>query len=164
MHKHCPFLEGKIWPASRSWPASSLENSQKRCFTVLRYMFQKYFLPGQEDLCIIFIWLNVSGSINYCMQLKLFFSGLALREGNPAVAWFQQKSLLNLPLFFSTQHYCDAVLKNAIMIQLHHNRHCFITFWTIPWVLKLRGMKGLQEGHRCGSNMLLKNRIMANSI
>jgi len=23
---------------------------------------------------------------------------------------------------------------------------CFITFWTRPWVLKLRGMKGLEEG------------------
>jgi len=28
------------------------------------------------------------------------------------------------------------------MMQFHH--HCFITFWTRPWVLKLRGMKGLQ--------------------
>jgi len=28
------------------------------------------------------------------------------------------------------------------MMQFHH--HCFITFWTRPWVLKPRCMKGLQ--------------------
>jgi len=34
MHKYCHFLEDEIL----SWPASRLENSLKRCFTVLRYM------------------------------------------------------------------------------------------------------------------------------
>jgi len=47
-------------------------------------------------------------------------------------------------------------------MQLHD--HCPITFWARPWVLKLRGMKGLQEGYGCGSNILLKNKITTNKI
>jgi len=29
------------------------------------------------------------------------------------------------------------------MMQFHHH-HCFITFWTRPWVLQLRVMKALE--------------------
>jgi len=45
-----------------------------------------------------------------------------------------------------------------------HPFFTFWTFWTRPWVLKLRGMKGLQEGLGCGSNILLTNRIMINKV
>ena len=36
-------------------------------------MCQKYLLSGKENLCIILIQLNVSGSINCCMQLNTIF-------------------------------------------------------------------------------------------
>jgi len=47
-------LEGEI----SSWPAFRPENSLKRWFTVVRYMCQKYFLSGKENLGIIFILTN----------------------------------------------------------------------------------------------------------
>jgi len=43
-------MEGEI----SSWPAFGPENSLKRCFTVLWYMSQKYFLSGTENLCFLF--------------------------------------------------------------------------------------------------------------
>ena len=106
MDKYC-ICGGENFKLAFLW----LENSLKRCFTVLRSMCHKYFLSGKRNLCIIFIWLNVSGFINCSMQLNSF---LLIGPFLKVNLWFQQKSLLNLPLFFCTQHYCDAVLKNQI--------------------------------------------------
>jgi len=49
------------------------------------HVSKKYFLSGKENLCIIFILLNVSGSINCHMQLHTIFSHLALLKDKPAV-------------------------------------------------------------------------------
>jgi len=71
--------------------------------------------------------------------VKYYLSYMALLEGKPAVVWSQKKSPINLPLF-SAILWCS--LQNAIMMQFHH--HCFVTFWTRPWVLQLTVMKALE--------------------
>jgi len=94
---------------------------------------------------------------------KYYFSDLALHNDNPAAECFSSKKESCEPtinVFHTTLLWCS--LKNAIMMQFHHIS--FIIFWTRPWVLKLRGMKGLPELHKCGSNILLKNRIITNSF
>jgi len=113
----------KIFRVQTKWPVAPFK-------PFYRFWCQCYLRQKATCYPLVLVWKSPTAARRQSVK------------GKPAVVRFQQKRVFQPTIIFVHTILLWCSLRNAIMMQLHH--HCFITFWSRPWVLKLKGMKGLQ--------------------